>query len=419
MFNPSNLNSVPHSDTLAINEISKQKIANGETVYRFGFGQSPFSPAKEIIDALSANAAEHDYLDVQGLKELREKIAEFHTSRETPLNADNIFVGPGSKMMLFALQASFKKAIVFLPAPCWVSYMPQAKILGHQHVFMETSYENKWRLQAEELESYVNSTDVDKDAQKILILTAPGNPESLIYDKGNLEEIAKICRDNNILVVSDEIYSKLTYRGDYYSIIDYYPEGTVVTGGLSKWCGAGGWRLGFCYYSDKFDDSLKPVLKGIASETYSCVAAPVQFAAITAYQQNSSISKFIKNQNEVLDQASSLIQSLIKESSEIRIHDSEGGFYLFLDFDSYREQLESKNIKTAKELCSTIFQDTGVALLPGSAFGMRPSSLTARLAFVDFDGNKALENFANKGEVGTEVFTKMEEGIQALCAWLR
>ena len=398
MFNIKNLNSIPHSDTLAINEISKSRIASGEQIYRFGFGQSPFSPPHFLIEELKNNACEHDYLEVQGLRTLRENVAKFHSTKDLTINPHNVHIAPGSKMLLFSIIAAFKQAAVILPAPCWVSYMPQAKLLAKDCFFIQTTFDNRWRVNAKDLKNLLNEQNIDDQKQKILILTSPGNPESLIYDK---------------------IYSLLTFNQNYNSIIEFYPEMTIVTNGLSKWCGAGGWRLGICYYSDLLKKDITKALNGIGSETFSSVAAPIQYAAIKAYQKTPEINDFIELEKKVLIQAANLTSQILKNNSKIKFHNAQGGFYLFLDFSYYKEAALKNDINNIKDFCSKIFTQTGVALLPSTAFGMSYSSFAARMAFVDFDGKKALKEQEEKGEVSKQTFLKLKEGCLKICNWLK
>ena len=117
-------------------------------------------------------------------------------------------------------------------------------------------------------------------SQKLLILNYPNNPTGLTYGATALAALATVCRAHNIVVISDEIYGRVNHSDTHHSIAQYYPEGTIVCSGLSKWAGAGGWRLGYAV----FPPDLRPLLnatKSVASETFTSVSAPIQYAAIT------------------------------------------------------------------------------------------------------------------------------------------
>jgi len=229
------------SSTLVINEKSKELISNGKKVYQFGFGQSPFPVPEKIVEALKNNAHRKEYLPIQGLPELRENISKYlakRTGNDYP--KENILITPGSKEAMLLIHIAFNGEII-IPAPGWVSYEPQAEIGSNKVHWLETTRENNWFPTGKELEKKIKS--VGKNKNLILILNSPNNPSGAVCE--NLEELAKVAKKYKIMVLSDEIYTDLTFTNDYSSISKFYPELTFITGGLSKWCGAGGWRLGF------------------------------------------------------------------------------------------------------------------------------------------------------------------------------
>jgi len=211
--------------------------------------------------------------------------------------------------------------------------------------------------------------------------------------------------------MSDEIYGLLHHKGEHVSLAQFYPEGTMVTSGLSKWCGAGGWRLGICHIPTQLGPDYLQRVIGVASETYSCVSTPVQLAALTAYTYDQRIHDFLQQQRAIFSEIGNRCADML-EKGGVRVYRPEGGFYLFPDFSPFSESLVLRGIDTGNALTSRLLQDTGVALLPGSAFGMDENSLTARLAYVDFDGAQALRN-----EVADA--SHLYQGIEKLCAWLQ
>ena len=229
------------SSTLVINEKSKELISKGKKVYQFGFGQSPFPVPEKIVQALKKNAHRKEYLPIQGLTELRDNISKYllkRTGNDYP--KENILITPGSKEAMLLIHIAFNGEII-IPAPGWVSYEPQAEIGSNRVHWLETTRENNWFPTGKELEKKLKS--VRKNKNLILILNSPNNPSGAVCE--NLKELAKIAKKYKIMVLSDEIYTDLTFTGEYNSISKFYPELTFITGGLSKWCGAGGWRLGF------------------------------------------------------------------------------------------------------------------------------------------------------------------------------
>ena len=134
-----NVRGLTESATLAINNQSRQLISQGKHVYRLGLGQSPFPVPEVVQKALRQNSHQKDYLPVQGLQTLREAVARYHAkSDSTHFTPDSILIGPGSKELMFLLQICYYGDLV-IPTPCWVSYSPQAQIVGRQVVSIPTS----------------------------------------------------------------------------------------------------------------------------------------------------------------------------------------------------------------------------------------------------------------------------------------
>lgn len=401
---------VEESQTLLINTQTKELTAQNRNVFQFGFGQSPFMPPVYVQDALKSAVKHKEYSSVQGDVELRKNIASFHFEHNgLEVESDNVIIAPGSKILIFNILLAFQKADVFIPAPAWVSYGPQAKLAGHHIIKLPTSYEKRWRITPEAIH---DATSDKHHKPSILILNYPGNPDGLTYTEDELKGLATAVGEYNMLVISDEIYGLLDHNNTHLSFANYYPERTVTTTGLSKWCGAGGWRFGSALISKGVDSSFKQTLLGIGSETYSCAPVPVQMAARVAYREYKEIQPYINNQSQILKEVGSYCSDQLRKSN-IRVHPPQGAFYLFLDFSLFQEKLKSKGIGTSHEFCSKLLDETGVVLLPSTAFGFEPSFLGARLAYVDFDEPKKGEVFSLK-----EHCPKIIEGIENLCQWI-
>ncbi|TVR77679.1 MAG: pyridoxal phosphate-dependent aminotransferase [Chitinophagaceae bacterium] len=387
LVNP-NISGLKESATLAINGLVKDKRLRGELVYNMGLGQSPFPVPDAVVNALRNFAPQKDYLHVQGLYELREAISEFHFKKDSiKLNPENIIVGPGSKELLFLLQVAFSGDIL-LPSPCWVSYIPQAKIIGRKVSLIQTRFEDRWRITPELLDSVCNQR-VDKDLPAVLILNYPGNPDGMTYSRDELKKLAKVARDNNIIILSDEIYGPLNHRDKHLSIARFYPEGTILSSGLSKWCGAGGWRLGSFSFPEGLD-WLKDAMCVVASETFTSVSAPVQYAAIQAFKGGSDIERYLTHSRRILSVLGYETASILLKGG-LKLHLPEGGFYHFVDFEPYRKKLAKLEIVNSVSLCNYMLEHLNVAALPGHSFARPLKELTVRMAYVDFDGTNALD----------------------------
>jgi aspartate aminotransferase len=416
-----NVRSLSTSATLAINERSNRLIKEGRKVIKFGLGQSPFPVPRQVVESLQKNAFQKDYLPVRGLYALRETIARFnrkaHGLQCTP---DDVIIGPGSKELIFLLQMVYYGDLV-IPTPSWVSYSPQAQIIGRPVTWVPTFEEDNWMLTPEKLDIICRA---DPGRPRIVILNYPNNPTGATYTLPLLKEIAAIARRHKVILVSDEIYGLLHHKGQHVSISRFYPEGTIISSGLSKWCGAGGWRLGTFTFPPALRELLN-AMAAVASETYTATSAPIQYAAITAFEGSPEIDEYLRLSRKILHAISIAMVKRLRRSF-VRVPDPEGGFYLFPNFEFYKQKLIEHDIYTSVELCNQLLADTGVAMLPGRDFGRQPEELTVRIAYVDFDGTAALEEATklNGTKEITETFLKkqcpnMINGTNLICNWLK
>jgi len=393
------------SSTLRINEISKDLELEGKKVYKFGFGQSPFHVPEDVVRELKNSAHQNKYLPMQGLKELRTAVSKYENKKKNQnYKAENVIIGPGTKELMFLLQILFDGEVL-LPAPSWVSYAPQSILSRNKFHWIKTSSENNWFPTTEEIEKIVLK---NKNKNYLLFLNSPNNPSGQICS--NLKEISNVAKKYNILILSDEIYSELSFNNDYKSISEFYPENTIVSNGLSKWCGAGGWRLGYFIIPEALKN-LRDSLKILASETFTSVSAPIQYAAIAAYNNNHE--EYINNSRLILEAVGEYVYENLK-SNKININKPQGGFYLMPEF------LITK-FSTSEEMCSDILKETGVALLPGSDFGFSKERMIARLSFTDFSGNEFMKNIKQNKKIDLNLISKFApkiiEGTKKLKTW--
>eukprot|EP00672_Neobodo_designis_P021537 CAMPEP_0174852276 /NCGR_PEP_ID=MMETSP1114-20130205/25277_1 /TAXON_ID=312471 /ORGANISM="Neobodo designis, Strain CCAP 1951/1" /LENGTH=446 /DNA_ID=CAMNT_0016086857 /DNA_START=65 /DNA_END=1405 /DNA_ORIENTATION=+ len=395
MFPQGTLKASQHSMTLLTNEHCRRIESEGKKVIRFGFGQSPFPPVPAAVEAHAKAAPRKEYAHVQGLVELREAIARFHTEVDggrVEYRADDVFVGPGLKQLILNLFLSFRQANVYIPAPAWVSYEPQASIAGHPVVRIAASAPT-WRITAEQLDQALLA-EPTPGAPKMLILNNPGNPDGCADTEDELRAIAAVCRKHNVLVVADEIYGLLHHEGRHVSFPPLYDRAILATG-LSKWCGAGGWRVGAFIFPRHGMDELKRAFTGIASESYSCISTPASVGAAAAYTLTPAVKQYLAAQRAFLGAVGRWAARQLRAAG-ISVHDPNGGFYLFVDFDPVTPAPVRQSLKLhhASEFFSYVLANTSVALLAGPAFGMQPGHFVARLAFVAFDGQKVLDAMA-------------------------
>ncbi|MCX4241486.1 pyridoxal phosphate-dependent aminotransferase [Paraliomyxa miuraensis] len=388
-----NVRGMQASATVAINERSNSLIAQGREVLKLGLGQSPFPVPEPVVEALRRNAHEKDYLPVKGLAALRDAVADYH-SRSNGLvrTGEDVLIGPGSKELMFLLQLVFYGDLV-IPTPAWVSYAPQARIIGRQVRLVSTRQEDDWRLSPEQLAALCEE---DPGRPRILILNYPSNPTGATFRVDELRALARVAAQHRVVMLSDEIYGEVHHKGQHVSIARFYPEGTIISAGLSKWCGAGGWRLGTFLFPPTMR-WLLDAMAAAASETFTSTSAPIQHAAVTAFRGGEEIEEYLQRSRRVLGALGRWCHRRLTEGG-LRCCKPSGGFYLFPDFSTRASALAARGIDDSVGLCERLLEDTGVAILPGSCFGRDVRELTARLAYVDFDGEAALHAVAALGK---------------------
>lgn len=380
---------MPSSATVASNERSNALLQAGRRVFKLGLGQSPFPVPEPVVQALRDSAHEKDYLPVRGLPALRQAVAAHHDrAAHTGSQAEDVLVGPGSKELIFLLQLAFQGDLL-IPSPAWVSYAPQARMLGRRVQQVPTRQEDGWRVRPEALDAICRE---DPTRPRVLILNYPSNPTGFSFEDEGLRALAEVARRYRLVLLSDEIYGELHHQGRHVSIARHYPEGTIISSGLSKWCGAGGWRLG----TFVFPRAMRWLLDAVAaaaSETYTSASAPIQHAAVRAFQGGPEIERYLADSRRILAALGCWFAARLR-AANVSCADPEGAFYLFPDLAAHRERLAARAVHGSAQLCERLLEDTGVVMLPGTEFGRPADELTCRLAYVDFDGAQALAEIA-------------------------
>jgi len=384
-----NISQLKPSATLQINEAVKKMRADDIKIYHYGFGQSPFPIPNNIVKRLKKNADCNHYLPTVGLLELRIEIARF-LSKQQHIKAtyENIFIGPGSKELLYQTLLVIEGTYL-IPKGSWVSYLPQVKSVGKIYDILETYLEDNYKLQPNVLENYCKKNN---SQNKILILNTPNNPSGAVYSNEELENLTIVCKKYEVIVLSDEIYSQVSFESSHApSISNFYPEKTIVFGGLSKVFSAGGYRLGYMMLPEELK-KLRPVYQSLFSETFSAVSAPIQYAAIEAYKYKKPVRKSVEASVKILKIIGDYVYFNLTRAG-VTCTRPQGGFYVLIGFDKYKVALHKKQLTNSIELAKHLLEEYKVALLPGVDFYFSPEELSFRLAFVDFNGKKALKKY--------------------------
>ena len=415
----SQISNLKESATLFMNQLALKFRREGRNICHLGFGESPFPVPETMQAALRENAWRKQYISGFGLLELRQAVADF-CKNEFGYNYsfENIFIGPGSKELIFQLVYLLEGPLI-VPAPSWVSYGPQANISSKTFITITTDIKNSYRLQAEELDKTCSGIE---SSQKILILNNPSNPTGSVHTPDELRALAEVCRKHGVIVISDEIYALINFgKIPFEGIATYYPEGTITTSGVSKAFSAGGWRLGFAMIPDELSEIIRP-LSAFVSETFSCVSAPIQYAVLPGFKNYESVRKHVELCSAIHGAAGQFLQ---KRFTEIGLNcpEPQGAFYLFPDFENFKDMLTSRSINSSQELSKRILDETGVVLLPGTDFYMRDDFLGVRVASVDYDGAQLMQTFPQSGKVSSKVykslFPKLVDACERLENWLQ
>ena len=293
------------------------------------------------------------YTSNAGLKDLREEISNYITRTQginyCPDNEIVVTVG-GSEAIDIGLRAVIDAGDeVIIPQPSYVSYEPCAILAGAKPVIINLQAQNDFRLQPQELLNAIT------DKTKVLILPYPNNPTGAIMERENLEEIAKIVKEKDILVMSDEIYSELTYKEKHVSIasLDGMKERTILINGFSKAYAMTGWRLGYaCGPAEIISQMTK-----IHQFAIMCAPTTSQYAAVQALKKgDEEVAKMRQSYNQ---RRRYLMESF--KDMGLECFEPYGAFYVFPCIKEFN--------MTSEEFATKLLMEEKVAVVPGTAFG--------------------------------------------------
>lgn len=369
------------SPTLAINEAVAARKAAGQSILHLGFGEASFPLHPLLNEAFTRAARQTSYAPVPGLPALRQAIADYlNRTRDLNISPEFVAVAPGSKPLLYAL-LQILEGDVLLPSPSWVSYAPQARLANRRVYIVEADPRDHHRLSRESLAATLADARREGADPRILVVNTPSNPTGGMFSREDSEAIATWAREEGITLISDEIYAELAHGWrEHYSPASFYPEGCIVTGGISKAFSAGGWRLGYAAIpSGVAGKRVMSSLQALASEIWSSASTPVMQAAITAYSPNDELTTYVQASARLHGHVTSRLYETLA-SLGIDCPRPAGAFYLYPDFAPFRNSLQQRGITTGDQLARHLIDEWSIATLPGTAFGEQPNALRLRLA---------------------------------------
>lgn len=353
--------------TLEITAKAKKMKADGISVIGFGAGEPDFNTPDYIINSAkkALDIGFTKYTPAAGTVELKNAVCDkFLKDNGLKYEPNQIVISSGAKSSLYhAICAVVDEGDeVVLPSPYWLTYPELIKLAGGKCIFVEAKKENGYKMTAEQFASVIT------DKTKCLILNTPNNPTGAVYSQQEIEAIAKLAEENNIYVISDEIYEKLIYGEEkHYSIAQYsekMKELTIIINGMSKTYAMTGWRIGYLAAST-------PVAKAISSmqsHTTSNANSIAQYASVTALVDPEG-EKFVLKMQKVFDERRKLMIDMLKDVKGIECIEPKGAFYVFINI----KELIGKKFGDVVIDGSLTFADCalkkGVALIPGVAFG--------------------------------------------------
>ncbi|HMI99989.1 MAG TPA: aminotransferase class I/II-fold pyridoxal phosphate-dependent enzyme [Gaiellaceae bacterium] len=357
------------SPTLAVNEAVRLRKARGEQIVHLAFGEAGLPVHPLLRAALGDSSSANAYGSVAGSTGLRSSVAGYYARRGLETEPSQVVVGPGSKALLYALLLVLDGDLV-LPRPSWVSYEPQARLVGKEVVRVDIPSAAGGVPDPEALRSEVGVARERGLDPRILILNHPDNPTGTHADANLLADVLGVARECGLQVVSDEIYAELAHAPETFisaAVLD--PDNVVVTGGLSKSHALGGWRIGVLRAPpNAFGRELVDRLTSAASEIWSCLPAPIDAAAEVAYDEPEALVEFVASARTLHATVSEAAYAVVAAAG-LTCRKPSAAFYLYPDFEPLRAPLAERGIATSSGLAQHLLEDFAVAVLPGAAFG--------------------------------------------------
>ncbi len=353
--------------TLEMTAKAKKMKAEGFSVIGFTAGEPDFNTPEYIIESAkrALDTGFTKYTPASGMVELKNAICEkFKKDNGLDYKPSQIIVSSGAKSSLYhAICAMVEEGDeVIIPSPYWLTYPELVKLAGGKCIFVETKKENGYKITTEQLKNAIT------DKTTTIILNSPNNPTGAVYSKDELIELGKVIEENNLGVISDEIYEKLIYNGKEFCSVaglsDYLKENTIVVNGVSKTYSMTGWRIGYLAAPEK----IAKAIASMQSHTTSNACSISQYASVTALTSKES-ETFIKEMVKTFDERRKYMVDFIKGIKGLTCAEPDGAFYLFIDVSAfYGKSFDGQKIDGSLSFADALLKK-GVAVIPGVCFG--------------------------------------------------
>ncbi|MDN3450905.1 pyridoxal phosphate-dependent aminotransferase [Planococcus sp. APC 3906] len=359
------------STTLAITAKANELKAQGVDIIGLGAGEPDYNTPENIIEAAyrSMKEGKTKYTPAGGLPALKEAIInKLERDQGLAYKPNEIMVGIGAKHVLYTLfQVLLNEGDeVIIPIPYWVSYPEQVKLAEGVPVYIEATAGQQYKITPQQLKEAIT------ERTKAVIINSPSNPTGMIYSKEELQELAEVCREKDILIVSDEIYEKLIYGDTVHTSIAELSEDaknrTIIINGVSKSHSMTGWRIGYA----AGDSALIKAMTDLASHSTSNPTTTSQYAAIEAYNGTQDA---VEEMRQAFESRLETIFPKVEAIPGFTVIRPQGAFYLLPDV---AEAAKKTGYSSVDEFVEGLLTEANVAVIPGSGFGA-PS--TIRLSY--------------------------------------
>ena len=360
------------SPTLNSKLLLTNRIIKGLPVYNGGLGENPLETPEYLIKCIQNNITKKEYTSIEGTNVFRKAISQYY-----PNHMKNTLVGNGLKELIFVLSFSWKKKI-FIPMPCWVTYLENMKKLKKDYTTIECNHNNNYKLTAELLE---DSLEKNNGHNSLLFLNSPTNPTGAVYTEEEYISLIKVFDKYNITVFSDEIYFN-TSQIKTISLSNLY-NNCILGSSLSKDWASGGWRFGWMVFPDSLKD-LHADMVSCGSIMYSC---PTDFFNNVGAEAliNSENEQYFNKQRIFFQKISDNIDNELLKPNKLIISNYQGAWYKWVDLKNYSNELKLLNhsdvINNSEELANVLANEIGLIVVAGKFFGIEGA--TFRLSMVD------------------------------------
>lgn len=372
------------SPNLLLNEQVAALRSEGLDILHLGFGEARLPLLPEMAEVLRGAVCHTGYPPVAGTPDARSAVAGWFERRGTPTRAEQVVLGPGTKPLLFATMAG-TPGEVYVGAPSWNSYAPQARLAGGCPSAVPVGI-GGGAPDPSLLRARIETDVREGRLPRVVVVNSPDNPTGTHVQRDVLLEICRIARDRDLLILSDEIYADLAHPGTgLHSAVHIAPERTVAFTGLSKSLAVGGWRIGAARFPEEHP-ALRQRVVSIASDIWSSMPAPMQDVAAYAFDEPAPV-------RERLECSRRLYAALGGRAHEIclghgaRVRRPTGAFYLYVDLEAHRGHLAAQGITDARSLAHALLVRHHIAVLDGAALGDDPATLAFKIATTGFVGD--------------------------------